>query len=489
MEYLDEIYSAKLVNILPANFTSLVSDDATYEVARVPALELLNSSRLDIVAKYMYAKYKKKNIKCGFAQEVYLEHIRAFNNYVEADGSNKIGKDKFLESMDELQASIKKTGFLDSSLIPLSREGVILDGSHRVGISLALDQQVSTVLLDVASPQFDYRFFRGRGVHDVYMDSMAFEYAKLKTTTRLVILWPASEGRQSEVEDVLREYGDIVYFKEVHLNQSGAHNLVRIAYKGEPWLGTVKDGYAGVANKARWCFSKKGSLRIFLFESTKDLIEMKDKIRKIFNVDKHSIHINDTHEETIELTEYLFNENGVTLLNGMVCRDLGWFERLFSHYQNWLQINRLDKMDFCIDGSGVLAVFGIRDVRDLDFLYSGDGRAPNTSFKEIDCHNDEHQHEGLVPDEIIYDPRNHFYYSGFKFVSINLIRELKVRRDEVKDRDDVRSIDGVLSGNPVQIPWKSKVKRIFTPFYIKAKIKLIALKLRYHFVRLKNGIK
>lgn len=481
-----EISGNNLVDKLSKNFTSMINIDKSYEVNNIDPLTFLNFRRLDIVIKYLYIKSIESAVDSQYYNRLYLAHIKAFNNYVEADNSGKVGPDKFIESFKTLYSKLKKVGFSDQFPIPLSRDGIPLDGAHRIACSMVLKNKVPSVSLDADTPCFDYNFFKSRGLKNSYLDAAALEYAYLKPDTRAVVIWPTAEGKQGKLEHILKKYGDIVYFKEVYLNKTGAHNFTAIAYKRESWVGAQTSGYPGAINKANWCFENKGPLRVFLFESTQNLIAMKDEIRDIFNVGKHSIHINDTHEETLEIAQTLFNDNTITFLNSMVHRQFNWFNRLFTHYQAWISKQNFNSNNFCIDGSGTLASFGIRDVRDLDFLYSGND-IPNTGFKEIDCHNSEHQHENLTPEEIIFNPENHFYFSGHKFVSIKLIKVLKQKRNEVKDQHDVNAINAILSGKKVNEPLFAKCKKMMSFPFVKAKIKLVLLKFRYYLTLLKKG--
>lgn len=481
-----EILGTNLVDKFSINFTNIINIDRTYEINNIEPLKLLNFRRLDIVIKYLYIRSVELAVDSDYYKNLYLAHIKAFNNYVEADNSGKVGPDSFIQSFKTLHSELKKEGFSDQFPIPLSREGIPLDGAHRIASSMLLENKVQTVVLDADSPCFDYDFFKSRGVKSSYLDAVSLEYAYLNADTRAVIIWPTAKGQQDKLEQILKKYGDIVYFKEVYLNKTGAHNFTAIAYKREPWVGSQVSGYPGAINKANWCFENSGPLRVFLFESTQDLIAMKDEIRDIFKVGKHSIHINDTHEETIEITQTLFNDNSITFLNSMVHRQFNWFNRLFTHYQTWISENNYNPKQFCIDGSGTLASFGIRDVRDLDFLYSGSD-VPKTGFKEIDCHNSQQQHENLTADDIIFNPENYFYYSGHKFVSIKLIKALKQKRNEVKDQHDVIAINAILSGKKVNEPFLAKCKKVLSIPFVKAKIKLVLLKLRYYLTLIKKG--
>jgi len=113
------------------------------------------------------------------------------------------------------------------------------------------------------------------------------------------------------------------------------------------------------------------------------------------------------------------------------------FNRFFELYCSRLRSE--EREDFCIDGSSVLAVYGIRDARDLDFL-SHQERI-DFGIDQVNCHNEELPHYPVIRDEIIYNPAYHFYYRGCKFVSLELTEAMKNRRDEEKDRTDVKLIE------------------------------------------------
>ena len=118
---------------------------------------------------------------------------------------------------------------------------------------------------------------------------------------------------EEELSEIFGRYGDIVYRKEIYLKNEGSVQLVKSAYQSEAWLGDSKDNFLGARNKARWCFSNKGPVRVVLFESNLDMIKMKDEIRSLFKIEKHAVHINDTKEEAYILAGLLFNENSISL--------------------------------------------------------------------------------------------------------------------------------------------------------------------------------
>lgn len=200
------------------------------------------------------------------------------------------------------------------------------------------------------------------------------------------------------------------------------------------------------------CFQNDGPVRIFVFEAdnlsaTK---AAKERIRARYNIANHSVHINDTHEETVRLAGVLLNENSIHFLNHAEPRNFERFVRHFERYRNWLREQNHDPELFCIDGSAVLAAYGIREVQDLDVLHYGEVDF-SAVLPEVNSHNEDAHHHVVSRDEIIFNPEHHFYLRGVKFASLQIIRALKARRDEPKDRVDVAGIDqltGAKSDDP-----------------------------------------
>jgi hypothetical protein len=213
---------------------------------------------------------------------------------------------------------------------------------------------------------------------------------------------------------------------------------------------------------------------------------MKENIRKIFNVNKHSIHIKDTIEEVEDFSKLVFNNNTVHWLNYSSFNKFDWFEKLFKHYKLWLTKNKLLFSDFCVDGSATLSVYGIRTARDLDFLYSGN-KQTSTGFKEIDCHNLRLNDDKALINEIIYNPNNYLYYKGLKFLSLQKLKDFKIKRSESKDLDDVVKIDALLNNKQIKLSFNKQIKLLFNKSFWIGKVKFFLLKVRYHLVKIKKN--
>lgn len=405
---------------------------------------MLNPRRFDIVAKCLYARYRERGLETDWARRLYDEHIRVFNNYHEADESDKRGIEAFLDSFHMMLDEIRRDGYDDSrSRVAVGEGGVPADGSHRIAACALCGVRVPVVRID-KTDNYDAWWFRARGLSAAWADAVAREYCRLNTRAHIVNLYPAVAGREHAVREILRQAGTIYYEKEVYLTNAGPLYYIKQVYEGEPWVGEASSGYRGAQNKADACFRRRGALRVFVLvaDSVDRVNEAKDEIRSLYGIGNHSVHISDRHAETRRLAGVLFNDNSIHFLNHVRHRDYARFNRLFDEYKAWLAEHDADVEDFCIDASSVMSVYGIREGRDLDFLHHGDAQVHPEPL--IRSHNADAEHYPAAIDDIIYNPGHHFWYDGVKFASLDLVRRMKQARNEEKDRLDVRAIDARL---------------------------------------------
>ena len=90
-------------------------------------------------------------------------------------------------------------------------------------------------------------------------------------------------------------------------------------------------------------------------------------------------------------------------------------------------------------------MYGLRDCRDLDYIHFDGLRLGD---KEIDCHNSELHHYTVGKDDILFDPKNHFYFCGYKFASLQIVYKMKSKRNEEKDRVDIKLINKIKQEQP-----------------------------------------
>lgn len=435
-----------VVNKLNPHFTELFYTENGSVLNRVKPITLINHRRIDVIAKYIYVKYFDKSINTDWASNLYDEHIRVFNGHDEKDGSGKKGRDSFVISFNKIISSIKDEGFNEEkSMLPVSFKNGLIEGAHRLAASLYYNKTVSTLTFSHEGWLYDYNYFRNKGLSEESLDSIALEYCMLIKDLKTVMLFPSAVGKTDEVIPILKEAGEIYYYKELQLKNNGPLYLMMQVYKGEEWLGKWENFFSGAKSKANYCFKTDEPLRFFLFKPFVgvNIIELKEKIRKIYNIAKHSVHINDTHEESIRITSTLLNKNSVHFLNNVKLNTFAKFQSLFDYFDKITSEKGINNEDLCLTGSTVLALYGLRDANDLDYIKAEKSNLTKIN-DDIKAHDSELKYYPTNFDNIVYNPENHFYFNGVKFASLNIVRLLKENRGEAKDIKDVELINTVL---------------------------------------------
>jgi hypothetical protein len=195
----------------------------------------------------------------------------------------------------------------------------------------------------------------------------------------------------------------------------------------------LDDGWAneeGIRRKGNQCFMGNPNVTFVLVDgkNLETVKEMKKKIRALFNVGNHSVHINDSHEETVRIAKTVFNDNSIHFLNNRKNISFPKYKKLMT--------NMKPNDNEVITGSTVLSLYGLRDCKDIDLIYYNNPPA--------DSHNQYLEtYYKLTLDDIINNPLYHLYYQGFKYVSLNVIKNMKKLRNEQKDIIDVNLIEKI----------------------------------------------
>ena len=409
--------------------------------------DLFRPNRFDLPMKYLYAEYRDKNINCNFGLDLYKEHLRLWNGFKEYNRPEKNTFDAFKIEFDSILDSIKVDGF-DSkkSKITIDLNNELLNGSHRTTACTLYNQPAEFSVGEIYKDgQLDcgYKMFEDMGLDRKYLDASALQLSRMNENLFVVSLFPSAVGHDESVENILNTNGKIAYKKIVDLNPNGAFNLMRQMYYGEEWAGGWHNNFGGFRDKASLCFTNPGPVRVYLVEfDNVDLAQnIKLQIRDIYKISNHSIHINDTHEETMRLARVLFNDNSIHFMNNSKLIYYKNFQEQLNHFKKWISDNNLNIEDYCVTASSILSMYGLREGDDLDYLHNGD---KIVGHDMVHSHNEySHGRYHTNKDDIIYNPSNHFYYDDIKFASLDVVKQLKEKRGEPKDYVDLELIESV----------------------------------------------
>jgi hypothetical protein len=224
--------------------------------------------------------------------------------------------------------------------------------------------------------------------------------------------------------------------------------LVSYTYdQANEWLGNFENQYSGAQYHAKNSMGIN-FLRIFVLRSNDfdKILEIKEKIRAMFNLDKFSVHINNNNKEALSLLQVYLNPNSIFFVNNFDFElDLSDINKQIEKFIAIIENNGLNLENFCVVGSSPMTLFGLRKNNDIDFIT--DLKNLNIDFGDnISNHSNELEYYPATPKDIIHNPKFHFYYRGVKFITLGALSKMKKKRSEYpKDVDDVVLIKNYLS--------------------------------------------
>lgn len=432
-----------LLDLIEPHFHNCLNSD-DYKIQTIKAKKLLSYARLDLAFKLIYIKYQDLE----FAKKIYKEHISAFSlgSFKEPGNGEKNNFNKYVQSFNHTFLDIKKNGF-DSkkTIIPLSKNGYIFNGSHRVSSAIFLNKNVQCVQLESPIHIYDYNFFYGRNISIDILDVAVSEFIEYADNTYIAFIWPTAQGFDSEIEKIIP---NIVYKKDIKLNINGAHNLLTQIYYDEKWLGNIENNFQGAKNKLIECFKTFEPVRIIAFQADniEKVSQVKEQVRELFNVGKHSIHITDTKADAIRVSRMVFNKNSIHFLNQSKPNKYIATHQKITKFKKFIQKNKLNVDDVILDGGTVLSVYGLRKSNDIDYFIDDNAKIKH-SDTELDNHDDELKYHDIDKLELIYNPKFYFYFNDLKFIAFNQLYKMKKNRAETKDINDCKMMDAIKNKN------------------------------------------
>jgi len=292
------------------------------------------------------------------------------------------------------------------------------------------------------------------------------------------IIWNEKDNLkyQDEIITEIDKKFQITYMFDMNINPNDKIKFCNLLYYFHDW--TYKPNRASVTFKII-CFNDfKPNIEYVQINQGWRYINMntynlKKKIRSIYNVGT-LIHISDNISETIHNCSilYLFQENKIYKNNLIytiryeneklkmkniektVLSKLN--ENLFNEFIHSIKISGLNSDDFCIDGSFILSILGIREARDLNFICFSN----NISFtnKGLKNHKEilKKKNINYTKEDILYNPNNHFLFNGIKCINLSIYKQIKINRLELsnknsnnykKDKNDIILIDNYINKN------------------------------------------
>ncbi len=442
-----EVSRNELEVMLESHMHAFLKKDS-YTIETISPLSLFTHNRIDLAIKLLYLVNRR--YKDTFSRRIYEEHVRSISNgsFKEPGNDQKNSLDSFLDTFETVYSSISRGGFdAKKSLIPISKNGSIINGAHRVACAISLNTPVKCVRLDTIDHVYDYKFFFDRGLEPRMLDAAATKFVETGDNVYIATIWPAARGDLASAEAVIP---NVIYKKQMLLNTNGGANLISVLYQGCSWLGNSTQGFPGVSAKLVECFIGQNPVTAIAFQAPTltAVLDIKNKIRDVFGIGKHSVHITDTKEEAVTAAHMLFNDNAIHFLNhAKPSKFQSTFEKI-RIFKRFLENNSAISEEFVIDAGTVLSLYGLREADDIDYMYAGE--KPITLItKNVNHHQDSLQYHESSEADLVMNPMNYFYFDGVKFISFSQLYRMKQNRLQEKDKNDLMIMRGMVENNRV----------------------------------------
>ena len=242
------------------------------------------------------------------------------------------------------------------------------------------------------------------------LDAASLEYIAYKPYMAVAILYPRAKLHKS-VFDLLNNIGCIVYHKRIFVSRRSHSALLRQLYKFHLYFDHAST--TNFLNKVRGTAPYPGYLDVLLMDVKQPSLirSIKKRIRSMYGISNDSIHITDGIDECHIASKALFSSNSVALLDHLA--PTNGINMYLSTFKDWLVINNLDSSCFCVGGSAILALCGLRECNDLDLLYLGNPSDLPPLPEGISLHLSQETFYPYTFSEIIHDHNLHCFYLGF----------------------------------------------------------------------------
>ena len=417
-------------------------EDKNYELISVNPNTLLSWNRLTICFNAFYLENKDKHP--NFAKLVYKERVKATSLGSYSESKEKNTFDAFLECFDNIDEDIKKHGFdKNKTIISLAKDGSILNGSHRVASCIVNQEPVYCIRTNIEAPTDNSEWLYKRGMDPFYLQIGIRYFIQNTENTYLAFLFPSCDHKKTIQENFNR----VAFQSEITLTNHGTHNLLTELYKHMIEInGKPKEGFHTI--KQRECFpdlNNKNKVNVIVFteDSLDSVIKIKSNIRKNCGIGHSSVHITDTKEEALRISELIFNDNGLHFLNyANPYRFHKTNSKNLAKIKEFMDKNKIEKEDFLIDSSMIMSLYGLRRNDDVDFLTV---KKLIYKQKDFDEHDSELVYQKQTKEELIYNPNFYFIFCGIKFLSFQQLFKMKTLRNEQKDVKDCDLMNALIS--------------------------------------------
>jgi len=407
----------------------------------VKANNLIVLSRLDICSKIPLVRAWESGVDERWGRELYfayLSRIKPSNGFNQ--DSDKTSLEDYYLSFRALYESMKNSGFLSHyGLIPVHGNSPT-NGAHRIAIASVLGLDIETEQTNESPHIYDYKFMRTIGLSETFSDALMNEFLLINSNLRVFCLMGIPKNSQLEIQEFINMRRKICFKKVIELTEIGKRRMMEVLYGFHDWWDQE---LLETLSLERFNYNDHSITLIYIEAGTlEDDMQLKADIRNMFMLGTlhKKVHSTDNKCDLLRLSRIALNQNSIHFLN---TSPIGAETNIIEKCKQMRILKGLDLDDIAIDGSATLEMYGLRKARDIDVVAKGDvwSMKQDKSF-----HNYDYENNFLKPNDIVMDPRCHFLWDEFKFISLPSLLSYKAFRGEEKDWKDLALVQSAYGG-------------------------------------------
>lgn len=280
------------------------------------------------------------------------------------------------------------------------------------------------------------------GVSKTVIDELIREYIFLDNSIYAAISGDGSAEIMERISSTLGGFAEIVCERIVNVTEAGKKQWVRLQYAHEShWDEDRMSTY--MSHPANGVRISGVSVGIIFFKKKNkfhNIRNLKEEVRDLLNLNSSQkkieyfphVHFPDTHKEVTWIANSAFNQNSQDWMNRACDVYPEKFSFLINEYIQEMSL-RTDQSNFCLDTGAVLALNGIRDTSDIDYISISNSEKPIVNNR-MESHNSQYEGHNQPVREIIENPTFHFIYKNIKISTLGEVMNFKEFRAKIFEK-------------------------------------------------------
>lgn len=448
------IYTPKS-NILVGEISEVIWEDPR---------DLLHPDRLDIAVKICYAKYclnESTFLSGSDPVLLYDSHINARTGGIEPNAIySKKSLEEYKHYFDVLLQRIRTDGYDPSEPIRISsRTGLILNGAHRLAISLVLKLDKVPVVYDsnaVGRP-WGFDWFMQNGFSYYEMREILLQYVSYEQEgINYGIIWPSDDFDSLEVVLEISKSAKVLFLEKVDFS-IGLEEFIYDVYSYDKGVDVHNNSINIVRKSLRLKSKNKPEVMLLVIQCDNftETVELRDRVRSLFACATNEpsfdvLHMGATVSESQHLKRIMMSPSTLRSYNSRLAFSTNLVNKLYP-LLDWAKSNDLDLTQICVVGGAVLDLFEYKKCDDIDIVlpysirrkFSGSNACELMPGLDLAGYGYSKKHSignWRTDDQLVNNYDLFVYARGLKFADFPIVFERKRVGGREKDKNDLLKV-------------------------------------------------